>query len=434
MACPWILLVGSLRLSAYRVVLICLIVPCLMKWLLGGVGRIRSADIAVLTFCTWCAVSLVVNHGLTQAIQPGGILFVEAAGAYFLGRCYIRDADAFRNLVRALFWVVAALLPLALIESVSGYKVALRIFGLIAPTLPDSVYPPRWGGLYRAQTVLDHPILFGVFCSSIFAMTHMVLGYERPFFQRWIRTVIVGVATLLSLSSGPLTSVAVQASLLVWNWLLHPIKQRWKLLWFGIFSAYAFVACVSNRSVAAFYVTRFSFDRETAYFRLIIWEYGTGSVLRHPLFGTGLGEWDRPSWMPPSIDMFWLANAVFYGLPAALLMAVLFLSVYIPASLNRGLDRRESQYRTAYLIAMTGFFVTGWAVHFWNATFVLFMLLLGSGVWLLETRPNGRDRDASERQEAAPAERCPQHDPSPIGHRGSNRSIPRRIGTGKGLP
>jgi hypothetical protein len=398
-----------------------------MKWLLGGAGRIRSADIAALAFCAWCAISLAVVHGPTLAIQPGGILFVEAAGAYFLGRCYIRDADDFRNLVGALFWVVAALLPLALIESVLGYKIALRIFGFIAPTLPDSVYPPRWG-LQRAQTVLDHPILFGAFCSSIFAMTHMVLGYERSFFQRWTKTAIVGATTFLSLSSGPITSVAVQASLLLWNWLLHPIQQRWKLLWFGIFSAYVFVACVSNRSVAAFYVTRFSFDRETAYFRLIIWEYGSASVLRHPLFGTGLGEWDRPSWMPPSIDMFWLANAVFYGLPAGLLMAVLFLSVYIPASLNRGLNKRESRYRTAYLIAMTGFFVTGWAVHFWNASFVLFMLLLGSGVWLLEARPDGRDRDASERQERAPAERYPEHDPSLIG------SLPRRIGMGEGLP
>ena len=33
---------------------------------------------------------------------------------------------------------------------------------------------------------------------------------------------------------------------------------------------------------------------------------------------------------------------------------------------------------------MTGFFLVGWTVHFWMATYVLFMFLLGSGMWLLE--------------------------------------------------
>jgi hypothetical protein len=33
---------------------------------------------------------------------------------------------------------------------------------------------------------------------------------------------------------------------------------------------------------------------------------------------------------------------------------------------------------------MTGFFLVGWTVAFWDAAYVLFLFLLGSGVWILD--------------------------------------------------
>ena len=221
-------------------------------------------------------------------------------------------------------------------------------------------------------------------------MVHMVLGYQQPFFRRALKTGLVGATAFLSLSAGPITAIAAQGMLLAWNWLLGPIKERWKLLWLAVLGAYVLVASVSTQSVPAFYVTHFSFDRDTAYYRLLIWHYGSGSVLRHPLFGTGLGEWDRPIWMPPSIDMFWLANAVFYGLPAGLLMIALFFSIYIPVAFKKGLSHRAGDYRIAYLITLTGFFLVGWTVHFWNSSYVLFLFLLASGVWMLDSTMNGQ--------------------------------------------
>ncbi len=37
-----------------------------------------------------------------------------------------------------------------------------------------------------------------------------------------------------------------------------------------------------------------------------------------------------------------------------------------------------------FLGTMVGMFLAGWAVHFWNETYVLMMFLMGSGVWLLD--------------------------------------------------
>ena len=33
---------------------------------------------------------------------------------------------------------------------------------------------------------------------------------------------------------------------------------------------------------------------------------------------------------------------------------------------------------------MAYFFVTGWTVHFWGNVYVLFLFLMGAGVWMLE--------------------------------------------------
>ncbi len=65
---------------------------------------------------------------------------------------------------------------------------------------------------------------------SIFALVHLVLGYQKSFFQRSLRTGIVGATSILSLSSGPLIAIVVQGFLLSWNWLLRAIKIRWKIL------------------------------------------------------------------------------------------------------------------------------------------------------------------------------------------------------------
>ena len=116
--------------------------------------------------------------------------------------------------------------------------------------------------------------------------------------------------------------------------------------------------------------------------------------------------------MQSSIDMFWLANAIFYGLPGAILMGAAFLAVYIPVSFTRRLDEKVSEYRTGYLITMAGFALTGWAVHFWTASYVLFVFLLGSGVWFLDAE-RGASADIHQGGQTAPRPRRLGHNAKP---------------------
>ncbi len=380
---PWKIYIGPMRMSGYRLVLIAAILPCLVMWITGRAGRIRLPDIAVILYPVWCGISLTVLHGFATAWQPAGILFLETAGTYFLARCMIRTADNFYAMAKVLFLIVVGLLPFAIFEALTQVNVAMKLFSSVMPSYPVSEADPRWG-LRRVQAVFEHPILYGVCASSAVAMTFLVLGYGQSLVKRSFKTGIVAFAAFLSLSAGPITAVFAQLGLVAWDTVLRNNPLRWKLLLICVAAMWMLISAVSNQSVPAFYMTHFSFDPASAYFRLLIWEFGTNSVAHNPLFGTGLGEWLRPDWMPPSIDMFWLTHAVYYGLPAAFLIGVLFFSAYLPVALKSGLPDRILAYKTAYLICMTGYFLVGWTVHFWNASYALFVFLIGSGLWILD--------------------------------------------------
>ncbi|MDW5317025.1 hypothetical protein [Rhizobium sp. PL01] len=388
---PWAIYVGSLRLSPYRIVLIVMILPCFKRLISGQAGPLRLPDIAILLYCLWAVICLAVVHGLTTAIQSGGILFVETAGAYMLARAYIRTADDFYNMVSLLFKVVVFLLPFGIIEMVSGQKLLLQLFGALLPAIDATQMDPRWG-LARVQGPFEHPILFGVCCGSILAMTYMVLGYGQSLARKSLKTAIVAGTAFLALSSGPLTALLAQVLLLSWNGVLSSMKARWKLLWLGIVAINVAVYLYSGESVARFYVSHAPlFDSWSAYYRLLIWEYGSATVMNHPIFGIGYNEYERPSWMVPSVDMFWLIHGIMFGLPGALFMALTFISTCALVGKKAILDPKISGFKTGYLIAMAGFFIVGWTVHFWNGTYSLFLFLLASGIWLADDASSPAD-------------------------------------------
>ena len=60
--------------------------------------------------------------------------------------------------------------------------------------------------------------------------------------------------------------------------------------------------------------------------------------------------------MPASIDNFWLVLAVRHGLPAAFLMLLALLSIFLAVSFRKGLDDKLIEYRTGFLISMSGVF------------------------------------------------------------------------------
>lgn len=383
---PFIIFVGPLRLSVYRLVLLVFFFPVVFIWLRGGAGRVRLADIALLFFCAWSTLSYAVIHGMAISVERGGIVLVETIGAYLLARCYIRDADSFLRMVRVLFWIIAILLPFAAYEALTGQNLLLKFFDAIYPSYRDVYKEPRWG-MRRVQGPFEHPILFGVFAGSSVGLVHLVLGYKKVFVTRVFRSAIVSVTAFFSLSSGPLVAAGIQIAFLLWNGVLRSLESRWKFLFSLSLMGWFVISVASSRSVPQIIISLLAFNTSSAWNRLRIWEYGSASVLKHPVFGIGLNDWERAPWMVDSVDMFWLVPAMRHGFPGGISLHLALALVVLGVLFRKGLSERQNQFRTGFLITMAGFYISGWTVHYWNATYVLFMFLLGSGGWLLDAKP-----------------------------------------------
>ncbi|MEL6208860.1 MAG: hypothetical protein AAFR44_01485, partial [Pseudomonadota bacterium] len=134
----------------------------------------------------------------------------------------------------------------------------------------------------------------------------------------------------------------------------------------------------------------------------------TKSVGNHPWFGVGRGEWERPSWMVASIDMFWLLPAIRYGLPAAIFLHIAFLAMVLTIAFKKITDPRINAYRTGFLICLMGFYLAGWTVHYWKSIYLLFMFFLGAGSWMLAAQSQTAAASASGAPSGATAPEAPR--------------------------
>ncbi|PTM97184.1 O-antigen ligase family protein [Mycoplana dimorpha] len=404
---PWIIPIGPMNLSVYRIVLLLMLLPCLFAWVRGKAGPIRFADVTVILFSLWSSLSLAIVGGPFAMIEAIGMLNIETLGAYFLARCYIRTADDFHAMVRFVCKLIIILLPFAIYESLTSHKPLLTTLALVFPTVDITTMEPRMG-LWRVQGPFNHSILYGTFCGSLVVLAYAVLGYGKGGRALWLPAVM-SLSAFLSLSSAPIAGLLLQWGLVGWQRALRAFRYRWALLFGILFMGYLAVEIGSNQTAVQFYISRFTFDPQTGWMRLAIWDSGTASVANHPVFGIGLGTWVRPWWMPESVDNFWLLIAMRHGIPAIILLLACYGSLLFGAAFKKGLDEREAAYRSGYVICMTVFLIVGSTVHFWAAVYVWFLFLMGSGAWILDAKlgreasggRGGRETRASKISQAA---------------------------------
>ena len=393
---PVFFFLGPLRLSFLRVLLLIMFLPLVFRWLSGKYGGIIFPDIALGVLVFWMFVSLTVNHGITRSFEFFAIQIVELLGSYLLARVYIRSKEAFLYFIKVLLWTILALLPFAIFESLTRTMLISQILDVIPgfSTHPNVHYEPRLG-LFRAQATFEHPILFGVFCSSGFALAWYglrVAGFGNG--RRMVWTVIAGMGAFFSVSSGAILSIMAQIGLMTWNVAAGFVKKRWRLLIIITAVCYIIIDLLSNRTPITVFISFATFNSGTAYWRVLIWEYGSAEVWRNPLFGIGLHDWIRPAWMQSSsVDNFWLVMAMRYGLPGFLAVAASFLTILLRVGrMDFSHDADLAACQKAYMITVICLFGSICTVHVWGAAFVYTVFLVASGVWMF-TSDLGADVD-----------------------------------------
>ena len=280
--------IAGLRLTTARIYALCMIIPLCLRLLALQSGRIQPVDVLLMLHAFWIMISMLANHGFSE-VPISGMLVVELYSGFLVGRVLIRDAAAFKRLFQLLLLVMAVLLPFALYEMINERAIVQEWFrSLFGSAHPKVYHAPRMG-FYRAQTVMQHPILWGVFCSIAVANVVAIWSIRRP--GGLLRFGIAIVATFSSVSSGAVLGALIQVGLMVWGWIT---KGAWKTLLLGFAAAWVFLSLASNRGPIGLMVSYLTFNTNNAWGRISNWRHGNDEAMATPKYGIGNSDCTRP--------------------------------------------------------------------------------------------------------------------------------------------
>ena len=186
--------------------------------------------------------------------------------------------------------------------------------------------------------------------------------------------------------------VMIQGVIAAYQRVMGKYPGRWSALASIFVISYVVIDLFTTNTPFHFFVHNLTFSAQSSYNRILIFEYGTAEVKRHPIFGIGMADWTRPSWMSDSMDNYWLLTTVRYGLPAFFMLVGLLLGLIWAVGQRKDLPEEWRRARHGWAFTLFGITVGAATVHLWNAVFVLFLFLIGAGVWLLDAKPGSTMR------------------------------------------
>ncbi len=367
---------AGLRLTPARVLLLLSVVPVTFALLSGKRGKVIASDILMGLFAFWVIVSLTITMGLS-VLEFAGITGLEIWGSYVLGRYLIHNRAAFLVLTRFLVFVLIFVFIEALAQSVfrfSLYDPVFSKFGQVFGWTRETRL-----GFVRASSTFEHPILYGVFCASTFSLLVYAPRKNKPGIKSWRIAALPGAATFFALSVGAWLPLFLQIGLMGWDYVFRKFAKRWVVLISLFVGSFVLIDLASTRTPFEVFISYFTLDSGTAYWRVLIFQYAIDDVWQNPVFGIGLNDWSRPDWMySSSVDNLWLLTAMRYGIPGFLFLTTAYFLAMFRCVKVKSQDYQRQKQQTSLVFALVAVGIAVATVHLWGATFLYFCFLIGA--------------------------------------------------------
>ncbi|WP_086617543.1 O-antigen ligase family protein [Erythrobacter tepidarius] len=370
--------IGTSVIPPYRFVLLASVFY-IVGSRLRGQWRFVLPDALMLVAAVWIWVAFFVVSATFEDFFTASVAQTcDIIIPYFFARSTLRslrDLRLFLILMAPAFAVTAAIITL---ESVTKTHIIQPLArSLLGVGGGYSLIDYRLG-LLRAAGPFPHPILAGVVLSTLLSL------YWFSGLRGWPRLVGVGaaLASFFTVSSAALLALTSMIVLIIYDWLTERIANISWRLFFILFGIFVFVAELGTKSGTYSLLVRFgSLNSSSAYYRTLIWRFGKQNVEKHPWFGIGYAEWERPFWMGKSVDHYWLLQAIQVGIVPPLMYAIVIFLAFL------ALIRRQSSANlvdgralrgVAIAMVVMAFAVVSVAV--WLSAQVWFHLMMGLSV------------------------------------------------------
>lgn len=346
-------------------------------------GRLRFywPDIFVVAAAVWIWLASYMTSGqLSTAISMGGSHTLDIAFAYLLSRAAIQTPREFR-LFLILVTPGVALVSLIVIQEAVTHVRLLQPISSEITGIPNRLRDDVRLGLMRGAGPFPHPILAGLFLASFLPL------YLGSGLRGWPK--FLGMAAsfggFFSMSSAALLGLVMGGFLWIYDWLTERIWNfTWRLFLMASAALYATVELTTNTGFFGLLVRYASLNTASAYNRVLIWNYGTENIARHPWFGLGYSDWVRPSWMHSgSFDHFWLIMALRFGIPASVLLIIATVGAIALLAIKSQTYRPEdARLLRGLAISLAVFALGAISVSLWLSVLVWFFMLVGMAVSL----------------------------------------------------
>jgi len=361
---------GGILLTTPRIVLL-ISLPILLVRILQGQSkpglRFNLSDAIVCLVALWMFLSVSMTQGIVRSLVGSSVMILELCGSYFLIRASLSRPGE----------TVAVARFLACIIAVDGLLSALdvlteRPFML---DLADSLtgYSQPWQqdyrhGFMRALGMQEHPIAFGNVCAfgALLSLT-LMRGFRRV---AVLAGCLTGLAT--SDSSAPIMGFFLACGLLVYHRIMARMAWRWWLLIIsgGVFLS-AFLAI--HPFPFSFLIQHTTSNPQDGFYRLLIWSILGPLVQANPLFGLGLeSDWAERFSVLNTIDSFWLASAVNFGIVGSSLLGLMLIGACNrPVRQSLGMTEDDTRLGRSLGIIVFLYIYLGFTVHFWGTCWIL---------------------------------------------------------------
>ena len=371
---------GTLFVPWYRLVLLLIAIPVVMRVVTRKVD-LKLFDWCIIGHCLWIFAAEFLKRG-GGAIQPGFVFLLESMVAYLAMRCFMVRPGQFASFAQTLFLMLSIAVILAIPEAMILKE---RYLHDMASAISGYYYRFQDDfrlNMLRAASLFEHPILFGLFCSCTFGL---VWSTARTSAERGVKGAILLFGTFLSASSAPLLTAIIQIILMTSERATRHIKKRLKILVWGVVLIFTVLSIFSNRGPVGIIATSLALNPQSAYYRILIWEYTIDDVYRHPIIGFLPEQWTRPWWMSDSLDNHWLAQALRGGIPCVVLILVAYYLIWRALYKTKDVPAEYGRARFGWSIVALALVLGGATVAFFGKMQPFNFMLLGYGAALSQT-------------------------------------------------
>lgn len=366
------------RLTLGRMGIMLLIVPALFALCQKG-RKLLVSDAIALMLAAWM-VGVAIYAGDKDSISSATALCIEYAGGYLVARAFFFGPAAIKELIRVLKILTIVVVTFGLIDVMAGRWV-------VHDFLTSVVGGPWLGAIYRGTTVraastLDHPILFGTFC-SLAAAIFLYSESSVPRRALWVGMCFVGCA--LSQSSAGMMSFFIALSACIYERVMRSFPARWGLFWFVVAVISAVVFAAANHPIG-WIISHMTFDPSSGFYRILIWDAAFEKIAQAPITGFAFDLLNSDI-LDHTVDSVWLVSALRFGLPAIVLMILVNLAALLPAP-QQNAKRAGSDYmvrmRRAFTLTLLLYMFVGLTVHYWSFMWIFWGLCVGCRASLRE--------------------------------------------------